>query len=529
MKIIQNSSLSPEVMATLSADDRDWIYNGLDCCVTHEIFTKQLKAIKDTAPYAAHTSAFSHALMAPIFEMTLRGTKIDLVARDEALCLFRDKRRIVAENLTRIVEEGIGFAPFNYRSHVQLKKLFYQVMGFKAILKRNANGIYAPSVDREALEKLQKNWTALPLTKHLLILRELDKKIQFLETPLDDDGRMRTSYNIAGTNTGRLSSSESDYGTGTNQQNIERALRKMFIPDPGYKFCNIDLEQADARNVGAICWELFVDSHGEEYAGAYLNACESGDLHTTVCRMAWRDLEWPEERKGWRAIADQIAYRELSYRDMAKKLGHGTNYYGTPRTMAMHTKVETKLIEQFQIRYFDAFPVIGQFEHVPNENWHTWVRQQLIQYGYIETPYFKRRRYFYGRPEEDKTLREAIAYAPQSMTADEIDTGILNIWRHLPQVQLLIQVHDSILFQYPAHLEDTIVPTALDLLTIKMQLKRGREFYVPAEAKIGWNWADAATDNESGLIKWKGIGVDERECPVRPQATSLRAALNVTI
>jgi DNA polymerase I-like protein with 3'-5' exonuclease and polymerase domains len=243
--------------------------------------------------------------------------------------------------------------------------------------------------------------------------------------------------------------------------------------------------------------------------------------------MAWNDLAWPEDRKGWRAIADQSAYRELSYRDMAKKLGHGTNYYGTPRTMAMHTKVDTKTIELFQQRYFAAFPVIGNYGHTPGRHWHGWVHDQLMQYGFIETPYFKRRRYFYGRPEEDSTLREAIAYAPQSMTADEIDTGILNIWRNLPSVQLLIQVHDSILFQYPEKLEHEIVPQALNLLTIKMQLKKGREFYVPAEAKIGWNWADAHEDNPAGLTKWKGPGVDVRERPVRSQGNTLRAALNV--
>jgi len=60
---------------------------------------------------------------------------------------------------------------------------------------------------------------------------DLQKKIDILKTEIDKDGRIRTSYNIAGTNTGRLSSSFSEFGTGTNLQNIEESLRSMFVAD----------------------------------------------------------------------------------------------------------------------------------------------------------------------------------------------------------------------------------------------------------------------------------------------------------
>ena len=516
-KIIKNEELSPEVLRSMTVDEIDWVYNALDICVTHEVHQE---LTKDMTNAAHNTAAFSHSLMAPILEMTLRGVRIDLRERDRVLADFRYKHQAVASNLKEIVEEGIGFAPFNYRSPAQLKQLFYRVMGYKSIKKRNANGQYTPTVDRDALEKLQKHWTAGPLCRHIIFLRELDKDIQLLQTDIDDDGRMRTNYNIAGTNTGRLSSSESDYGTGTNNQNIKHALRKIFIPDEGMKFCNVDLEQADARNVGAICWENFVETKGETFAGAYLDACESGDLHTTVCRMAWPDLEWAIDAVTWRSTADATAYREMSYRDLAKRLGHGTNYLGTPRTMAAHTKVEIKPIEVFQTRYFTAFPCIPE--------WHGYVSEQVSQFGYLETPHFHRRRYFFGRPDDARTLREAVAFAPQSMTADEIDTGLLNLWRHLPAVQLLIQVHDSILFQYPEELEAELIPQAIKLLTIEWELKRGRKFSVPVEAKIGWNWSNASADNPSGLAKWRGPNTDTRTRPVvqASRGFSLSEALN---
>lgn len=500
-KIINNTDLDETILKDMSIDEIDWIYNALDCCVTHEVHGKQIASMTNET---AHTAAFSHSLMPAIFEMSLRGMLVDLDARQQAVKEYEQNYHKVREQLIRIVEDGIGFKPFNPQSPKQLIKLFYGVMDLKPIKARNSKGYYAPTVNRDALEKLQKYWIAIPLCNHLLSMRELKKKLDFVSTDLDLDGRMRASFNIAGTNTGRLSSSSSDYGTGTNQQNIERPLRKMFIPDPQMKMCNVDLEQADARNVGAILWDLFVEKFGEEFAGKYLDACESGDLHTFVCKTAWTELDWDGVND--RKIADQIAYRTFSYRDLSKKLGHGTNYYGTPRTMAAHTKVVTSIIEQFQRNYFSLFPAIGAYDKKDHTttHWHNWVRKMLIEYGSITTPHFLRSRNFYGRETDDRTLREAIAYAPQSMTADEIDTGLRQLWRADIGVHPLNQVHDSINFQYPENQEETIIPKALDLLKVEWDLKKGRHFTVPLEAKVGWNWADASADNEAGLIKWKG-------------------------
>src|SRR5262249_14971349 len=137
---------------------------------------------------------------------------------------------------------------------------------------------YTPTVDRDALEQLDNYFLAQPIVSHILGLRDIEKKIGVLKTGIDSDGRMRTSYNIAGTSTGRFSSNLSDFGTGTNLQNIEDMLRSIFVADAGLKFAYIDLEQAESRLVGAIEWNLFHDP-------TYLDACESGDLHTSVCRL----------------------------------------------------------------------------------------------------------------------------------------------------------------------------------------------------------------------------------------------------
>jgi len=516
---IRTDQLDVQALAGLTALQRESIYCGLDNCVTHEVLAAMLPQLDNTT---ASTYAFSRALQGPILEMTIRGLRVDLDRRDRVLRTIREDIANLSEGLDQIIRDGIG-SDASWRSPQQLMKLFYTTLNLTPIRHRTAAGM-RPTVDREALEKLSVYFLAEPICLYLLALRDLDKKRQILETGIDRDGRMRTNFNIAGTNTGRLASAISDFGTGTNLQNIDRELRSIFVADPGHKLANLDLEQADARNVGAICWNTFVEAHGESFAGSYLDACEGGDLHTTVCRMAWQDLPWLATEP--RRVADQTAYRSLSYRDLAKKLGHGTNYYGSPATMARHTKVDRHTIEDFQARYFAAFPTIGttsRSDHLA-PNWHNSVRHHLKSDGYITT-LLGRRRYFFGRWNDDATLREAIAYEPQSLTADEIDLGLLALFR-ADRVQLLVQVHDSILFQYPEQQESDIIPWALRALRIPIALAQGREFVVPVEAKVGWNWADAGDTNVDGLIKWRGSDSRTRsESPLDPKPPSLRQRL----
>jgi len=501
MRLFNTAGLDDKLLPTLSEDQTSWIYNGLDCCTTFEIYQRLQEELENSPPNVRSTYNFALEKQAPIIEMCMRGIRVDLKARDASLKELRERLLFLEKRFAQLTEVVVG-APVNWRSPVQVKALFYTSLNISEIKKRNAQGVYAATVNEEALNRLCLHFWAQPLAKLILAMRDCGKKIGFLETDLDADGRIRCSLNIAGTNTGRLASSMNDFGTGTNLQNVDTALRFPFIADPKMVMINVDLEQADARNVGAIIHETFYDEYGEPEAAKFLNACESGDLHTTVCNMAWRDLKWPEDRKGWRAIADGKAYGDLSYRDMAKKLGHGTNYYGTPPTMARHTHLPTKVIEQFQDRYFTAFPLIRK--------WHEWVINEMRTTGVLTTLY-GRRRHFFGRGDDQSTWRKAIAYCPQSMTGHQIDSGYLNLWRHMPEVELLIQVHDSILFQIPMRRLDEMLPKAMDLLRFPITLRGGREFYVPLEAQVGWNWGKTETDkkgniisNPFGMIKWKG-------------------------
>ena len=198
----------------------------------------------------------------------------------EVIDEFYDKIDFLERNLSRIVLEGVGLPGFNWRSTDDRAHLFYDMLGIPPI--KNKGRI---TTDRAAREKMEKYTIAKPIITHMNLIADIAEKIKKLKTKVDPDGRIRTTYNIAGTDTGRFSSSFSVYGTGGNLQNVEESLRSIFIADPGMKFAKCDAKSGESFVVGAIEWNLFNDP-------AYLEACESGDPHTAVARICWPELGW---------------------------------------------------------------------------------------------------------------------------------------------------------------------------------------------------------------------------------------------
>ena len=340
VKLFDTAHLDENLMRTLSSNEASWIYNGLDACVTGEIYQSLRAQLDEEDPRVQATHDFTTRKLAPFVEMALRGTLVDGQALAATVDDLWKTRRELDAKFQRIMREVVG-GEVNWNSPLQVKQLLYATFGLKPIKGRNAKGFYVETVGEEALEYLKIYLHVRPIVSMILTLRGIAKSIGFLKTKLDEDGRIRTSYNLAGTNTGRLSSAQSEFGSGTNLQNVDRSLRNPFVADPGMIMVNIDLEQADARNVGAVLHNLFYHYEakdiakllgkaewngpiGPAFSSSYLDACESGDLHTTVCNMAWPNLAWPEDPAGWKAYCDGlIMFGQDSYRDISKKLGHG--------------------------------------------------------------------------------------------------------------------------------------------------------------------------------------------------------------
>lgn len=476
-----------------SSTEQLWCYNALDCCVTLEVLNHikpQLDEI--TRP----TYEFAMALAAPVLEMEARGVLIDLDQRAAVIKLFTDRYNAIEEDLNLIFKEGLE-CEINWNSPAQLKTLFYETMGLP--IQRDKG---KPTTKRTALEKLRNYFYAEPLVTRILALRDLQKSLSFLKSGLDSDGRIRTTINVAGTKNGRVASHESAFDSGNNLQNVTAELRQICVADLGYKLCYMDLEQAEARVVGAIIWNLFNDS-------IYLDSCESGDLHTLVSKLCWTQLSWTGDPKQDRKLADGSFYRHFSYRDAAKRLGHGSNYYGKPPHISAETRIPVQLIADFQPAYFKAFPGISK--------WHSWVRQKLLKDGWI-TSLLGRRRQFMGRRWEAETLRSAIAFEPQSVVADLVGRGILRIWRkNLPYVQLLMHATDALVFQYREERPEAVLEVKA-LFEEELPIMNGRSMLIPSEPKVGWNWSYQSDSNPDGLIKF---GNDTRKRQNNPAASFL--------
>lgn len=458
-------------------------YNALDCAVTREVFGHLHKEIIGDNLGREAVYRFERELQAPALEMTLRGIRIDQEWRKvNAARLLQDIRAVQAK-LNKLAAAVWG-RELNPNSPAQMKEFFYQALGLPPVY-RNKGGVRRVTTDREALEKLAGYFRAKPFVNCVLTLRDLKKQYSVVTVGIDSDGRFRAAYRVAGTETGRWASSKNPFWTGSNAQNITDRLRRMFIADPGMKLCYADLEQAESRVVGIVVGNLFDD-------WSYYNACLVGDLHTTVCKMVWPNLGWAGEARADRAIADQKCYRDFSYRDLAKRMGHGSNYGGKPQTMARHTKVPIEIARQFQDNYFRAFPGIRR--------WHDWVQRRLLSdERYLTTP-AGRTRHFFGRPNNAETLRKAIAYVPQSTVGDVLNRALLHLYRQEETlgIQLLAQVHDAILFQFPEDQEDKIVPKVLKAMLVPFVFS-GQEFTIPVEGATGYNWAKAKKENPKGL------------------------------
>lgn len=477
------------------------IYCGLDTMVTLEVLeaVQREYTTKGANKFSHLVYDFERAMQGPAMDMMLRGFRIDEYERRKGVELLTSQTTRVQDILDRFAIEIWG-KPLNPRSPKQLLSFFYTSMKLPEqwTSKRGERKL---SMDREALEKIAAYFYATPIVACILKIREINKQIETLSTEIDLDGRIRTSLNIAGTETGRWSSSKNAFGTGGNIFNIKKdsdyaeqddtliSLRKIFIADKKKKLCVIDQEQAEARDIGFLCGSLLND-------WTYLDVIESGDLHTYTARLIWpNDLPWTGDLVRDRAIAERKFYRHFSYRDMSKRGGHGSNYVGAAYTMAKHLKVPEKLMVMFQDRYFKAFPCI--------QGYHRWVAQELQTKQYLITP-FGRKRIFFGRPNDDSTLREAVAGTPQSMTADRTSLGLYRIWSQLyPRVELLNQGYDSITFQFNEG-DEAVIPVAMNLL--KVPLRHGtREYVVPGDCKVGWNWGSFdARSNPNGLMKFKG-------------------------
>lgn len=367
------------------------------------------------------------------FQMKLSHHALDMMARGVPINDAKRKElarecheamlarvAILEEILKRELPRNKQGLPTLFRSPKQMAELF-AVVGGKAGTNRKTG---RPTYDDETLFALAKQKPKLATICYAIMeFRSLGQMVStFCSARLDPDGRMRCTFNTAGPETFRLSSSKNAFGRGTNLQNVTTGdrsltghklpnLRTAIIPPPGMILFEPDLAGADAR---VVAWDA------------------NDALMKQLFREGWSlHAELAKDIYGASAGKDG---RTEPYYTLAKKGRHLWNYAGKAKTMA----------NSLGILVADAEKIIKRLEalHPGVVEWHKRIKSQLYatktitnQYGY--------RIVFFDRI-DDGLVGDALAWIGQGTIACVTNRVWDRLVRDVPEAQIIINNHDSL-------------------------------------------------------------------------------------
>lgn len=463
---------------------------------------------------------FDMALTRPVFYMMRKGIRVDPLIKERLARETHEKW----DHYQTLLNEVAG-RYVNVGSSKQVAKLLYGEFGVKERRKDKKvttdedalRAIMAEAefnIGRYVTDQKKYQWSRIFLTVKLMLkIREARKIISSYtgcpesgcdcENPslilFDEDGRMRSTISVGGTETMRFSHSKTLWGTGMNLATVPHPIRVMFIADDGWELCETDLNRG----------ESWVYAHLSEDPELMRIHQEGDDFHSVTAAAiqgAFGEEGLTAEEITKRAKAgDPTAYK---IRYLGKKVNHASSYRMGPFRGAEVINEEADstniTITPGQMRKAQA---LWRQKYPGIEWWWSEIDRELESSRTLITPY-GRRRMFYGFMGEH-LKKEATAYVPQSTSVDYMNRGMLRLFEKLIEgqklpVELLHQNHDSILFQYPIGLRDLVLPAVMELLTSTVRV-RGHQISIPVEASIGQNWGDFhKTNNPDGLKTWHG-------------------------
>ena len=430
-----------------------WRYNGLDCMVTFDAALSLQSELNDL-----RLSDFFHGYQMPLLMILNRASRIGIKIDNIQLSKYYE------ESSNKLIEKqtelnAIVGRPINVNSQPQVRTLLYKELGLAPV---SANAGTSVS-DEETLTRLAKQYPLnAPLLNLILEVRGIKKHLSnYLTNKSDPDGRVRTSWVIGGTETGRLSSRENYRGTGLNLQNVPKTIRNIFIADDGYSFVKGDLSQVEARYVAWLANDIGLKNIFKK----------GGDIHTQVAAWVHKipvELVSPEQRQ------------------RTKHVVHGANYAIGPRTFSYKLGIKEADGKWLLNQFHSTFTGIKQ--------WHNSIQKQLSINRTLISPFGRRRQFFgwWG----DTMFREAYANIPQGCAADLINMALVRIYYQLPRhAELLLQVHDELVFQCLDKDIDTVAQLMKREIEIPI-LVNGDYLTTPVDIVVGKDWKNTT--------KWNG-------------------------
>ncbi len=352
---------------------------------------------------------------------------------------------------------------FNVNSPKQLGEVLFEKLGLRAKgMRKTSTG--APSTNISELMKLK---GAHPIIDEIISYRELAKLISTyvdsLPKMVDGNNRLHTTFDQAGTATGRLSSKDPNLQNIPKRTELGRNIRKAFIAEKGFKLASFDYSQIELR-IAAI---LSGDPKMKE---VFKNG---GDIHAAVASEVFNvppEKITPEMRRRAKVINFGIIY------------GMGINAL---KANIGCSREEARL---FYDEYFKDFK--GMAEYVES------VKKFARKHGYTET-LFGRKRYFpeinspldYVRKEAE---RMAVNAPLQGTAADLIKMAMVRIDEALKEkgvkenCRMLLQIHDELLFE----IKEETIPEAVPLIAEIMEGVYDGDIPMKVHISLGKNWGN---------------------------------------
>ena len=393
-------------------------------------------------------------LVFTLFDMEQNGIRVEA----DALRQYGDQLAGKIAELEKEIYEEAG-ETFNINSPKQLGVVLFENMKLPGGRKTKTG--YSTAAD--VLEKLAPEH---PVVAKILEYRQYTKlKSTYadgLANYIQDDGRIHGKFNQTITATGRISSTEPNLQNIPVRMELGRLIRKVFIPEEGYRFVDADYSQIELR-VLAHC------SGDEHLIQAYK---EQSDIHRITASQVFHipfDEVTPQQRRNAKAVNFGIVY--------------GISSFGLSQDLSITRKEAAKYIDD----YFATYPGIKTFlDHAV-----THAKEE----GYVVTLFGRRR----PVPElsssnfMQRSFGERVAMnSPiQGAAADIIKIAMIRVNQRLKdqkmKSRLVLQVHDELLIEaYEPELDEV-------QNILKEEMEHAAELKVPLEIDMhtGDNWYEA--------------------------------------
>lgn len=374
----------------------------------------------------------------------------------------------LGERLEAIESEIAGYVgeEININSTQQLSDALFIKLGLPTEgLRKTSSGRYSTAVD--VLESLQGEH---PIIDLIMEHRELGKlKSTYLDAlprlVNPGTGRLHTSYNSAGSVTGRISSSDPNLQNIPIRTEIGRRIRAAFVAEPGYVLMSADYSQVELRVLAHM-------SEDELLREAFR---KGQDIHASTAAVVLGIK--PEDVT-------------VEQRSFAKRVNFGLLYGMSAFRLARESRLTLGEAEEFLRDYFDSMPGV--------EDYLDMTKARAAEEGYVET-LLGRRRYFPVLQSDEEGRRNAIARRAaereainmpiQGTAADIIKIAMIRLHAALQEAglgaRMLLQVHDELVLEVPedkadqtANLVREIMEGAYQLeVPLKVDVHQGPSWY----------------------------------------------------